>query len=103
MASSESAPVAKGPVSQPNRSLPAIDAALFDDVSIALDVRLGHAKLTIGQIHALQPGSVVPLDVKLDQLATVHFKDVLIARGEIVAVNDSFGLRIVEIAPVKKP
>jgi flagellar motor switch protein FliN/FliY len=95
----------KFPVADPGKKSAAtsplrpLDTSLFDDLQIVLDVHLGQATMTMGELRALKPNAIVPLDIKLDQLATVKFKGVIIARGEIVAVDDSFGLRIVEIAP----
>jgi len=105
MSSADSDAAGRKPLNTPSgsASLPSIDSGFFDDVQISLDVHLGRAVMTIGELCALKAGSIVPLDIRLDECATVHFKDAVIARGEIVAVDDSFGLRITEIAPVKAP
>ena len=75
-----------------------IDAAIFNDVRVALRVRLGEVTLTVKELLALKSGSTLKLDLKMTDLVELRLNDALIARGEIVAVDDSFGVRIVEIA-----
>ena len=60
-------------------------------------VELGRARLTIGDVLELGPGSVVQLDKMLGDPAEMMIKDRLIARGEVVVVDDKFGLRVTEI------
>lgn len=83
-------------------SLAAIKTGLFDDVEVAVTVHLGETMMTIAELCALDTGSVVRLDLKLSEPATLFLKDRPIARGEIVAVDDSFALRIIEIASVDR-
>lgn len=75
-----------------------IDIALLGDVEIALEARLGEATLTISDLTALKSGSVVILDRSLADHADIYLNGKMIARGEIVAVDKSFGIRITEIA-----
>lgn len=87
----------------PHSPLAAIRAGLFDDVEVALTVHLGQAVMTVAEICALRTDSVVRLDVRLNEPATVQLNGKPIARGEIVAVDDHFGLRITEVAPDEQP
>jgi len=66
-------------------------------------VELGRVVLSIGEVLALGPGSVVHLDKMLGDPAELVIKDRLIARGEVVVVDDKFGLRITEILPRRSP
>lgn len=75
-----------------------IDSALFNDVRVALRVRLGDVTLSVKELLALKSGSTLKLDLKMSDLVELRLNDALIARGEIVAVDDNFGVRIVEIA-----
>ena len=79
--------------------LAAIQSGLFDDVEVALTVHLGQSVMTVAEVCALKADSIVRLDVRLNEMATVQLNGKPIARGEIVAVDDHFGLRITEIAP----
>jgi len=74
-----------------------IDPELFKGVPVNLDVRLGEARLTVAEILALRAGSVVTLDAPLDTLVELRFNGTVIARGEIVAVDDRFAIRLVEV------
>ncbi len=73
---------------------------LFDDIEVSVTVRLGDTIMTIAEIKALKQGAVVPLSLRLNEPAVLYLKDRPIARGEVVAVEENFALRIIEIAPV---
>jgi len=74
------------------------DSPIFKDVHVVLDAALGRADLSVQDMLALKSGSVVKLDVKLNDLVELWLNGSLIARGEIVTVDGHFGVRIVEIA-----
>ncbi|MDR5774149.1 MULTISPECIES: flagellar motor switch protein FliN [unclassified Caballeronia] len=80
-------------ISSPNtRSLD-----LVGDVKITLDIHLGSATTSIGELMALTPGSVVELERHLGDPVDVLLNDRVVGRAEIVAVGDCFGIRMVEI------
>lgn len=70
---------------------------LMMDIPLEVTVELGSATMPLAEVLALGPGSVIELDrlpgEPLDLLANGR----LIARGEVVVLNESFGLRITEI------
>ncbi|RQR52929.1 flagellar motor switch protein FliN [Burkholderia sp. Bp9126] len=70
---------------------------LVSDVIVSLDVHLGSADLAVKELMALQSGSVVTLDRQIDDCVDVRLNDRTVARAEIVAIGDQFGIRIVEI------
>ena len=76
-----------------------INAELLRGVRISLEVRLGEAPMTIENMMSLKPGAVVTLETSLADHVELYLNDALVARGEIVAVGDKYGVRIVEIAP----
>ncbi len=76
-----------------------LDSAVFSGVNVKLDARLGSASMTVEQLLALRAGGVLTLDAQLNSLVELHLNGALVGRGEIVAVDDRFGVRIVEIAP----
>ncbi len=76
-----------------------IDSALLKDVNVVLQAGLGQTSISIEELLALKPGSVVRLDLMVNDLVELRLNDSLVARGEIVAVDDNFGVRIVELAP----
>ncbi|MBP2161168.1 MULTISPECIES: FliM/FliN family flagellar motor switch protein [Asticcacaulis] len=83
---------------QEGRPIIAVDSPIFKDVNVVLNAALGRAELSVQEILALRSGSVVRLEAKLNDLVELRLNDALIARGEIVAVDGSFAIRIVEIA-----
>jgi flagellar motor switch protein FliN len=70
---------------------------LLDDVKVKVEVRLGHADMTVKELMALQTGSVVELDRQLGDAIEVMLNDRKIAHAEIVAVGEQFGIRITDI------
>ncbi len=74
------------------------DSPIFKDVRVTLNAALGQAELSVHEILALKSGSVVKLEAKLNDLVELRLNDSLVARGEIVAVDGNFAVRIVEIA-----
>ena len=81
--------------------LPAIDSRLLGAITVSLEAKLGERTMTIEELSALQKGSLVALDTGLADHAELYLNDTLIARGEIMAVGDNYGVRIVEIVSEK--
>jgi flagellar motor switch protein FliN/FliY len=75
-----------------------VNGDLLRGVRVALDARLGEVSLSIEDVMALKPGSVVTLQKGLAETIDLYLNDNLVARGEVVAVGDKYGVRIVEIA-----
>ena len=71
---------------------------LLKDVDVRLSVELGRTDMKLRDVLALGEESVVMLDRLTDELLDVHVNGKLIARGELVAQGNRFGLRIVEMA-----
>ncbi|HEY7725417.1 MAG TPA: flagellar motor switch protein FliN [Anaeromyxobacteraceae bacterium] len=67
------------------------------DVPLDLSVELGRARMSIQDLLALAPGSVVELDKVAGEPLDILVNDRLVARGEAVVVNDKFGIRITDI------
>ncbi|HEY2710707.1 MAG TPA: FliM/FliN family flagellar motor switch protein [Caulobacteraceae bacterium] len=75
-----------------------LDSAIFKEVNVALKVRLGEFTITVEDLLALKAGSVVKLESRLNDLVELRLNDTVVARGEIIAVGDNFGVRIVDVA-----
>jgi flagellar motor switch protein FliN len=67
------------------------------DIPVRLSVELGRTKIPIKDILQLKPGSVVELDTLAVDLVDVLVNGHLIAQGEIVVVNDKFGIRLIDV------
>ena len=70
---------------------------LVEHVKVRMSVMLGGAEIPLGKLFALASGDVVTLDRDIDAPEDIRSHDKLIARGQIVAVGDKFGVRITEI------
>jgi flagellar motor switch protein FliN/FliY len=73
------------------------DMSFLQDVSLLISVELGRAISNIGQFLALQKGSVMELLSVPQEPLGIRVNGKLVARGEIVVVNDKYGVRITEI------
>jgi flagellar motor switch protein FliN/FliY len=71
---------------------------LIRGVRVKVSVLLGEAELNIGRLFDLKVGDVVELDRQIGEPIELVLDGKIVARGELVAVGDSLGLRIVEIA-----
>jgi flagellar motor switch protein FliN len=70
---------------------------LLLDVSMRVTVELGRTRMLLSQILELQHGSVVELDRLAGDPVDIFVNDCMIARGEVVIVDDKFGVRITEM------
>ncbi len=74
---------------------------LLLDVQIPVTVEVGRARLTLDDILDLGPGSIVSLDKKAAEPLDLRVNGKLVARGEVVMVDDCYGLRITQIVDQK--
>lgn len=88
---------AAGAVVDPTRNL---DVIL--DVPVTLSLEVGRAQMSVGRLLRLTQGSVVELDRSAGEPLDVLVNGALVARGEIVIVNDKFGIRLTDVAPAAK-
>ena len=74
------------------------DLERLNDVMVELTVEVGRTRMTLGQALALGPGSVVTLDRLADKPVDLLVNGRPIERGEVVVIDEEFGLRITEVA-----
>ncbi len=67
------------------------------DVKVKLTVKLGSCQLPMKQILEMTPGTVIQLDQQARDPVGLYVNDKLIAYGEVVVVEDAFGIKITEI------
>src|SRR5579871_2444738 len=67
------------------------------DVLVELTVEIGRTRMTVGETLELRPGSVVSLKRMAGEPVDLLVNGRRIARGEVVVVDEEFGLRITEI------
>ncbi len=75
---------------------------LIMDVSMRVTVELGRSSMTVEEVLSLGPGSVVELDKLAGEPVDVLVNDQLIARGEVVVVDENFGVRVTEIVSPRR-
>jgi len=91
----------EGPGAPPaDEPLVGLDSAVFRHVQVALRVRLGEISMSVEELLTLKSGAVLTLDRLLSEPVELFLNDALVARGEIVAVEDNFAVRLVEVGPV---
>jgi flagellar motor switch protein FliN/FliY len=73
------------------------DIDLILDIPVQLTVELGRTKIAIKNLLQLAQGSVVELDGLAGEPMDVFVNGCLIAQGEVVVVNDKFGIRLTDI------
>ena len=83
------------PGSAPNSAPSNLDMIL--DIPVQLTVELGRTKIAIRNLLQLAQGSVVELEGLAGEPMDVLVNGCLIAQGEVVVVNDKFGIRLTDI------
>src|SRR4051794_5917786 len=77
------------------------DLAPVLDVPVELSVEIGRTTMTIGETLAIGPGSIVSLNRAIGEPVDLLVNGKRIARGEVVAVDEEFGLRVTEVDPAE--
>jgi flagellar motor switch protein FliN/FliY len=75
---------------------------LLLDIPLVVTVELGGTRMTIKEVLQLHQGSVIELSKLTGEPLEVLVNNKLIARGELVVVNEKFGIRITEILSPKE-
>jgi flagellar motor switch protein FliN/FliY len=92
-------PLAVTPVHTPNSH----DIEMIMDIPVLLTVELGRTRLPIRHILQLAQGSIIELDGLAGEPMNVLVNGCLIAQGEVVVVNEKFGIRLTDIvAPAER-
>lgn len=77
-----------------------VSQELLGQVRVSLSARLGKGEMTVARLMSLAKGEIVVLEASLADSVDLYLDDALVARGEIVAVGDNYGVRITEVASV---
>jgi flagellar motor switch protein FliN/FliY len=76
---------------------PPANLNLVLDVPVNLAIELGSCQLPMREVLQLNAGSVVQLDKPADAPVELRVNNKLIARGEVVVIEDRFGVKVTEI------
>ncbi len=82
---------------QPAGSPSSQNIDLLMDVDLPISIELGRTKMSIADILAIGPGSVVELNKLAGEPVDLLVNHKVIARGEVVVVDENFGLRITQL------
>lgn len=85
------------PVRSATAGGPSQDIQMVLDIPVQLSVELGRTRVPIKYILQLAQGSIVELDALAGEPMDVLVNGYLIAQGEVVVVNDKFGIRLTDI------
>jgi flagellar motor switch protein FliN/FliY len=75
----------------------AVDLEAVFDVPVQVSAVLGRAQMEVGELLNLGPGTVLELDRKVGEAIDIYVNNRLVARGEVVLVEDKLGVTMTEI------
>ena len=75
----------------------ASDLEAVFDVPVQVSAVLGRARMDIGELLKLGPGTVLELDRKVGEAIDIYVNNRLVARGEVVVVDERLGVTMTEI------
>lgn len=99
-------------VTVPVTALPGTGGAVTTDLSLVLDVpvdlvvEIGRTRMTIRETLGICRGTIITLDRLAGEPADLLVNGRLVARGEVIAIDEEFGLRVTEVIapqPVAQP
>jgi len=85
---------------QPSPVSPGESAELerLTDVTVEVSVEIGRTRMTLGEALALGPGSLIGLHRMAGEPVDLLVNGRVIARGEVVVIDEEFGLRVTDVA-----
>lgn len=84
-------------IGEPGAEQADADLRRLSEVPMELSVEIGRTGMTVGETLELRPGSIVTLDRLAGEPVDLLVNGTPIARGEVVVVDEQFGLRVTEI------
>ena len=68
------------------------------DVAVRVTVEVGRARMTLAELVQLAPGSLIQLDREAHEPVDILVNGKVVARGEIVTIDESYGVRITSVS-----
>ena len=100
------APAAEAPLAQTagdeGGGKSAADLEAMFDVPVQVSAVLGRAKMDVGQLLKIGPGAVLELDRKVGEAIDIYVNNRLVARGEVVLVEEKLGVTMTEIIKAER-
>ena len=85
-----------------NASRVAGDLEAVFDVPVQVSAVLGRSKMDVGELLKLGPGTVLELDRRVGEAIDIYVNNRLVARGEVVLVEDKLGVTMTEIIKAER-
>lgn len=67
------------------------------EVPVRVTVQIGRARMSLGELVKLGPGSLIPLDREAHEPADILVNGKVVARGEVVTIDSTYGVRITAV------
>ena len=80
----------------------AADLEAVFDVPVQVSAVLGRSKMDVGELLKLGPGTVLELDRRVGEAIDIYVNNRLVARGEVVLVEDKLGVTMTEIIKAER-
>ena len=80
----------------------AADLEAVFDVPVQVSAILGRARMDVGELLKLGPGTVLELDRKVGEAIDIYVNNRLVARGEVVLVEDKLGVTMTEVIKAER-
>jgi flagellar motor switch protein FliN/FliY len=80
----------------------AADLEAVFDVPVKVSAVLGRSRMEVGDLLKLGPGAVLELDRKVGEAIDIYVNDRLVARGEVVLVEEKLGVTMTEIIKAER-
>lgn len=95
----EGEPVLRTPEDMDNFNIPSSTADLeaVYDIPVKVSAILGKTKMKVSQLMNLNKGAIIELDRKVGEAIDIYVNNNLVARGEVVVVDDKLGITMTEI------
>ena len=99
-------PPGRGPAAADDRgdsvNRTAADLEAMFDVPVQVSAVLGRARMEVGELLKLGPGAVLELDRKVGEAIDIYVNNRLVARGEVVLVEDKLGVTMTEVIKAER-
>ena len=87
---------------EPDTTRGAADLEALFDVPVQVSAVLGRARMDVGDLLRLGPGTVLELDRKVGEAIDIYINNRLVASGEVVLVEDKLGVTMTEIIKAER-
>lgn len=72
--------------------------ALLDSIAVDVSVIVGKAHTTMGHLMGLKESDILKIERGVDQPVDIVVNGIVVARGQLVVIDDNFGVRLTEVA-----